>query len=360
MTLAARGLRLCVLIVAVECVVVGAACSAEASAIASSTTSLSSQTAGTRRVATVDPALGVSVAPVRPTYSAQQSSFEGHEVYSSIPAHPVGVVYMFHGTGGGAGFVNKLETVDLLNTFVSQGYGFVSTDSTNRTTKQWNVTDPSVATNPDLARLAKLRHFIIATTTVTASTPTYGIGMSNGSAFAALWAATSERTGMKVSAVGLYMSAPRPVVFQTGGLEVPTFMVIAQNDTVTNPSRERAVLRRIAANGTPTELKEVVQQPIMAARYLRIPGVTQAMANAIVDAYQQAGVIDAKGNLIVPLPNVRAGEQAKPFGVTLPSSLSRSQNQAASNETLATIGEHQFNAEFKVQNMEFFSTHRSS
>ena len=120
---------------------------------------------------------------------------------------------MFHGTGGGANFVTKIETVDLLNTFVARGYAFVSTDSTNRTTKQWNVTDPSLKTNPDLARLTGLRRHIIATTAVSPTTPSYGIGMSNGSAFAALWAATSQRPGMPVDAVGLYMSGPRQVVF---------------------------------------------------------------------------------------------------------------------------------------------------
>lgn len=338
---------------------VGASC-AESGVTGASIISSSSKTSPTRSPLTVDPAIGVSASPVRPTFSETRSSFEGHEVYAYVPAHPVGVVYMFHGTGGGASFVKKIETVDLLNTFVAQGYAFVATDSTNRTTKQWNVTDPSVATNPDLARLNGLRQHIIATTAISPTTPTYGIGMSNGSAFAALWAATSERAGMPVAAVGLYMAAPRPIVFQTGGLDVPTFMVIGQNDTRTDPTRERAALGRIGADGTPTELEEVPQRPIVAARYLRIPGVTQTTANAIVAAYQHAGVIDAVGNLIAPLPKIKAGEGGNIFDVALPGNLSHDQKQEVSNETLAAIGEHQFNAEFKVQNVEFFNAHQGS
>ena len=90
--------------------------------------------------------------------------------------------------------------------------------------------------------LGLLRQHIVATTPVSPATPTFGIGMSNGSAFAALWAATSQRAGAPVSAVALYMAGPRQVGFRTGGLEVPTFMVIGQNGTRTNPTRERADL----------------------------------------------------------------------------------------------------------------------
>jgi hypothetical protein len=328
--------------------------------VATSAISSNTKTTSAENGSNVDPAVGVLTTPVRPEFRTSQSTFEGHDVYSYVPLHPSGVVYMFHGTGGGANFVTKIETVDLLNAFVARGYAFVSTDSTNRATEQWNVTDPSLKTNPDLARLTGLRRHIIASTAVSPTTPTYGIGMSNGSAFAALWAATSKQAGMPVDAVGLYMSGPRQVVFQTGGLNVPTFMVIGQNDTRTNPTRERAELGRIAASGTPTELQEVMQRPILAARYLRIPGVNQGTADAIVAAYHKAGIVDAQGNLIAPLPKVQAGGPVKGLNVTLPGNLSHTQKQEVSNETLATIGEHQFNAEFKVQNVKFFGAHRDS
>ena len=356
MRLLPRTFRWPALVVAVF-VALGSPSFADSAMTAASAASSNPKTSPAKAASTVDPAIGVSTAPVRQMFTTTRSSFEGHEVYSYVPPNPTGVVYMFHGTGGGAGFVTKIETVDLLNTLVARGYAFVSTDSTDRTTKQWNVTDPSAKTNPDLARLAALRRHVIATTAVTPTTPTYGIGMSNGSAFTALWAVTSERSGIPVDAEGLYMAGPRQVVFQTGGIDVPTFMVIGQNDTRTDPTRERAELQRIAAGGTPTELEEVPQRPILAARYRRIPGVNQTTANAIVAAYQKAGVIDAQGNLIVTLPKIQAGDQPKAFDVKLPSSLSHTQKQEVSNETLATLGEHQFNAEFKTQNAEFFEVH---
>ena len=311
--------------------------------------------------AAIDGAVGVATGPVRPVVAATSSTFEGYQVYSHIPDHPGGVVYLFHGSGGGADFATKLETVDVLNTLTSRGYGFVATESTNRTTKQWNVADPSMTANADLARMARLRQHIVDTTAVDADTPTFGIGMSNGSAFAALWAAASARAGMPVSAVALYMAGPTKAVEQIGGLRVPTFMVIGQNDTRTSPPKERNDLARIAGAGISTELHEVKERPVTAARYSRIPGIDQATADAIVAAYRQAGFIDANGKLTVALPKVLAGEQGNNLKsrVKLPATLTPEQRQAVGNETLAAIGEHQFNAEFKLQNADFFDAHRT-
>ncbi len=309
----------------------------------------------------IDPAVGVATGPVRPVVAFTPSTFEGYHVYSSIPDHPVGVVYLFHGSGGGADFATKLETVDVLNTLISRGYGFVATESTNRTAKQWNVSDPSMTANADLARMARLRQHIVDTTAVNAGTPTFGIGMSNGSAFAALWAAASTKAGMPVRAVALYMAGPTRAVDEIGGLRVPTFMVVGQNDTRTSPPKERDDLAAIAAAGVPTELHEVKERAVTAVRYLRIPGIDQATADAIVAAYRQAGFIDANGELTVALPKILAGAEGNNLKsrVRLPASLTPAQRQAVGNETLAAIGEHQFNAEFKIQNADFFDAHRT-
>ena len=77
-----------------------------------------------------------------------------------------------------------------------RGYGFVATDSTERTgRKQWDIVDTTRQTNPDLARIDRLRQRMIDSTPVTPATPVYGIGMSNGSAFVCLWATASIDAG---------------------------------------------------------------------------------------------------------------------------------------------------------------------
>jgi predicted esterase len=308
----------------------------------------------------VDPAIGVSTSPVVATYEVQQSSFEGFPVLSYVPDHPVGVVYLFHGTGGDDTFATRIETVDVLNELVARGYAFVATESANRSTKQWNTDDPSIDTNADLARMSRLRQNVIDTTAVDPTTPTYGIGMSNGAAFVALWAAASTKAGQPVAAIAMYMAPVTKATQSIGGVPVPTFMVTGATDSITNPTNEKASLDAIAAKGIPTEYHQVPERNVVAARYLRIPGVDQATADGIVHSLQQAGWIDASGKLLID-PAKLAGadeERALPAGAVLPSSLTPVQQADVPAETKAAIGEHQFNAEFKAANADFFNAHR--
>ncbi|WP_045877876.1 alpha/beta hydrolase [Pseudofrankia sp. DC12] len=311
----------------------------------------------------VDPAVGVSTQPVLPVAPPSEGSFEGFTTYSYIPVHPTGIIYLFHGSGGSADFAIKVETTDVLNEMIGRGFGYVATESTERSgDRRWNVDDPSMTSNPDLARMDRLRRHVIDSTAVDADTPTYGLGMSNGSAFTALWAAAESSAGVRISAVALYMAGPTRAVDRLGGLRVPTFMVVGVNDTVTNPAKEKADLAAIADAGLPTELHEVIQRAVTPARYLRVPGVTEATAESVVAAYQQAGIVDSAGRLLASLPAGLTGDNADSLtsGVRLPTSLTPGQQTAVNAETLATIGEHQFNAEFKVQNAQFFADQRTS
>jgi hypothetical protein len=48
-------------------------------------------------------------------------------VISYVPDSVRGMAYFFHGSSGGAGFVDRVETTDVVNRLVAKGYGFVST-----------------------------------------------------------------------------------------------------------------------------------------------------------------------------------------------------------------------------------------
>jgi hypothetical protein len=308
----------------------------------------------------VDPAIGVSAFPVTPLVSPQRSTFEGFTVESYIPPRPSGVVYLFHGSGGSADFVTRIETIDVINRFVRDGYGYVASESTNRATKQWDIDDATPSSNPDLARMAALRQHIIDTTAVDGSTPTFGIGMSNGSAFVALWASALTKAGTKIDAIGMYMAGMTQATRSLGGVPAPTFMVVGQNDTRTVPAKEQADLVAIGRAGVPTELHIVRPRPVTYGRYLRIPGVDRATADAIVAAYVKAGVVTAAGTLAVTLPRITNNDPAPLFpGVALPASLTPAQQRDVDGQTLDTIAEHQFNAEFAAQNLRFFDAHRA-
>ena len=224
----------------------------------------------------IDPAIGVTTAPVTSRVVVTRATFEGHTTYSYLPANPVGVVWVFHGSGGSADFATKVETTDVLNTLTARGYGFVATDSTQRTgEKRWDVDHTTVGHQPrrrSARAPAPARGRRRARSRPT--TPMYGIGMSNGSSFVSLWAEALKRDGYPVKAVAKYMAGVPFVVKVDTGVTTPTQMVLAVNDTIVNPSKQRRDLADIQASGIHGRLDEIRERAVLPARLLRVPGIT--------------------------------------------------------------------------------------
>ena len=189
-----------------------------------------------RLVAALAVALVAAGCAVTPAKEFQHSTFEGFDVISYVPENPRGLVYLFHGSNGSAAFAERVESTDVLNRLIGQGYGFVSTSSTERTgDRRWDVANASTTTNPDLARLARLQTHIVDTTPVSASTPLVGIGMSNGARFVTLWGQVWKNGGYPVKAIWASMGRIAAPVSAPGALTVPTVFSTAVNDFTSPP-----------------------------------------------------------------------------------------------------------------------------
>ncbi|MEP6624248.1 MAG: hypothetical protein ABJC79_07380, partial [Acidimicrobiia bacterium] len=219
-------------------------------------------------------------APVTPVASVEHSQFEGFDVVSSIPEHPQGLVFLFHGHYGSANFAEKVETVDVLNRLTARGYGYVSTDSTDRTNRQWDLGSLSLTANPDLARLARLHAHLVAKNVITASTPLLAIGMSNGGAFTGVFVTAFASAGYPVRAAWISNAPVTSAVLAAGGLRVPTIFTVAANDSVVNTPRITSQQQDVAGAGVRTELHTQTESPLSAIRFRRIPGMTQPITTS--------------------------------------------------------------------------------
>jgi hypothetical protein len=311
-------------------------------------------TPGTTTTTTIEPGSPA----VTPSVTAQRTTFEGFPVTFHVPNDPVGMIFVFHGSGGSAEFADKIETVDALNRFVAAGYGFVATSSTERTiTRRWNITDPSLSTNADLSRLVRLHSSLVATTPLEATTPLFAIGMSNGARFSTLWGESWSDSGFPVRAVwasGGRVAAP---VTQSGGLTVPTFFTTTENDTTIAPQGIVDDHAATTALGTPTELRIGAERPLDDDRYRRIPGIDAALAEQIRAAYTATGVWDPDGRRIVT-PIEAAVSQAE--WVLLPTRVvAAGLADEVDDQTAVLLALHQFSAEFADDAVSFFETHRA-
>lgn len=274
-----------------------------------------------------------------------RTTFEGFPVVSVIPEDPRGVVFVFHGSGGGVGVVDKVEATDILKELVARGYGWVATESTLRTdTKRWDVRHATAADNPDLARLDRLWTHLVATTAAAATTPQLGLGMSNGARFVSLWAEANRIQGDPVAAVAQMMGRAVPPV-----VRVPTIFVTALNDaTPDNADIERDHERAIAA-GTTAQLVRIAERPMSAHRLVRIPGMTPDLATLVMASLQAHGVTDAAGHRAVA-PDAVDGALT---GLPLPASI-RPRRADINDQVRAAFALHELNAEPKLAIGTFF------
>ncbi len=289
--------------------------------------------------------------PVTPDAPIEDSSFEGFLVQSSIPDEPIGIVYLFHGTGGSARFASKVETVDVTNQLRSRGYGYVSTTSTDRTTKQWDTSTLSLTSNADLPRLDRLHDHLIATTGVDATTPIFAVGMSNGAAMANVFGEAFFDNGRPVVAVAPF-NGPIPLsVEANGGLSVPAFFHLSENDSVVDNARITSQHEAMAARGVATRLTMTREFPLF-DRFTRIPTVDENENDAIVAALTATGVWNDDGERVVPLA------EATPLvadAVTndLPASLDADRAEIG-NQIAIIVAEHQFDGLWGAAMANFF------
>ena len=312
-----------------------------------------------RRIAVVAAAvlcgIAASCAPVTPSVAFDQGQFEGFEVFSYIPANPVGIVYFFHGTGGSASFATKTETVDVINELVGRGYGFVATESTQRTgNKRWNVSDGSLVSNPDLARLVRLHGDVVATTPVAANTPIFGVGMSNGARMVTLFGQTFADAGYPVGAIAPFSGPIANPVVTGGGLTVPTFFMYAANDQIVDNGQILSGYDATVAAGTEAVLVKKSEEPLSSIRFTRIPTIDASEAEAIYSQLSATGIWDGEGERIASVDDAVAILTVE----TYPPSFGATQAQIRS-QIAAMLALHQFSAINRTQLADFFDAQLS-
>jgi dienelactone hydrolase len=291
---------------------------------------------------------------VVPSYTASFSTFEGYPVISYVPQNPTGIVFLFHGTNGSAAIATKLETIDMLNHLVARGYGFVSTDSTNRTTKQWDNASLSLSTNPDLARLSRLYASLVAVGKITDQTPIYAIGMSEGAGFASVFAQAFENAGYPVAAIAPSHGGIPAAVRNAGGLTIPALFALGTNDPIVNNARVVIQVAEVAESGVPTALYIEPETRLRPVRYLRVPGIDSTTANAIFSAAVNAGLYDSSGHRLVSIAAVEAAVPDLP----VPASVTVGQKKMLLDETEVVLAVHVYSATYANQTAEFFDAHR--
>lgn len=136
-----------------------------------------------------------------PAWTVRTATFNSIPVSYYVPPDPIGLVFIFHGTGGtGAAQFTGSEFLSFLRDLVAAGFGVAAFDCLDRVTGQWNtaVTTPS---NPDITRLNGILAAMRTQGIVSSTLPLLAFGQSNGGFFSHFSSTLMNWAAVSISAV---------------------------------------------------------------------------------------------------------------------------------------------------------------
>lgn len=242
--------------------------------------------------------------PLVPVETLQRDTFEDTKIAFWVPDAPTGVVFIFHGTGGDADFVDFPEVTGWINGATARGLAIVSASSDSRAPARWDTDEPDPEKNADLGRLSRLREAMIAETTIDERTPVYALGFSNGATFAGNFAQFAADAGWPFGGAFVHNSS----VFRPGGgaVEAPIVFVPSEMDDRVALSQIQASYDRQQGAGQPTWWLLNEEHRLPPTRFLRVAGIDAEQSQQAFDFYVENEVVDADGVRLVPIEEAEA------------------------------------------------------
>ena len=258
-----------------------------------------------------------------------------------------GVIFRFHGKGGNGGSqFQKIEESKFVRDAVGDGFAVVSLDSQDRVSKTWdstvNVSNPSA--NSDVANILGLINNFKSQNLMTASTPIFGSGHSDGAgaalrfSYLLTWRASHQH------------DVPGPTQLAQA-TTVPGIWTMSQNDTREDPSRNASALTNsniLAARNIATQYILMAPSAVYPMRFTQIPTITAADSQAIYNAFKAAGILDANNYQVRDPFDVN-------FAPLIPAAFSSKENEIVDQLNVA-YASHQFQSASNRRVLEFFKS----
>jgi hypothetical protein len=279
-----------------------------------------------------------------PDWIAIQETIAGRRVFYYIPKDAVGVITLFHGSGGDAAewTETSVERRIFVDEAVAAGYGIVATESLDRKIKQWNMID-SLTDNPDIAAVRTILDTFITRGILTRKTPVFGIGMSQGARFVSLLAL---RLGFH--AVGIHCGTSEEALMEV--TTVPTVWCLTEHDLVINNRKQSIPLHKLLENRSiPTELYINPPAPLYPLRFARIPELTPDDSRKIFSELQANGFLDQDHYL---KRNPRTSGWEKQVALDYPAGI----KEAIREQLFVAFAEHEFFSDCDRKVLDFFNT----
>lgn len=289
-----------------------------------------------------------------PAYEITEELITGAErpkrVYHVLPPTLRGVVFLYHGTGGSArGWLpGSVENFTFVKDLLAANLGVIITESEETTTQKdingdgfirWDVAPPLPEASIDYLNLRAILDTLIKRGSISASVPLFGVGMSNGGAFAIPCA---QALGMKAAVS--YCASGR--ASNASIITIPCLWMMAANDDNENVGMAGnleaiELARRLRERGVKSDAVIRKPHPIYPEIFTRA-GSSESVSRAIVANLRDRGHLDERGFMRRTSDAIAAAVMADP--ASYPAILS--QTEISRNAIVNTLGaayaEHKF------------------
>lgn len=282
------------------------------------------------------------------------------KVLYSIPPSPKGLVWVFHGTGGSAEMIRRLEATYICKKLVQAGFGVIATDAEEVDVGsvddkiRWNVQVNQPDKNVDFQNLALLTAALEKKGLISQQTPLYAFGMSNGGAMSLSYGAHSARVKAAVS----YCASGTIAAAQS--TKTPTMWLMCANDTNEQVSIDKARENhnKLKARGIDTLFYSHPASPLYEGRFLR-EGLDLATSQKLIAEFRTNKLLDDKDYFKLSLDGIIKEIQSKSRLFPVLTSLSKSDQKGVSNQIRIMTADHNFYDDYASRTLSFFQQYNS-
>lgn len=288
------------------------------------------------------------------------------EVYYHFPSKMRGMVFIVHGTGGGADFIEKTETRALALTLIDSGFGVVSADAeevasgdrNNDAKTRWSL--KLTESNVDLKNLQALLIDFEKRALIRQDTPKFALGMSNGGAFSvflggiAASVVAKDFDRLKFNAVVSYCADANSKSLRKTQTPTAWYMCGHENHPEVSNKEAHENHMRLKRRGVYSEYAEHPATPLYDERFSRLTDVSLQVSKLIVSEIRAAGLVDKNGffnrNSSEVANFISANAEKFPTTVRLAKSTQRQLFQ----QIRVMSAEHALYSDFARRNVDFF------
>lgn len=286
-------------------------------------------------------------------------------VFSYFPANapPIGVCWLWHGTGGSANSWagSEFEQHQFVKYLVGNGWGVIVTESDESTTQQDLDGNgdlqydffPDSSISADIANVRAIRDTFIQRGKMTWETPQAALGFSAGGAFSTLLASILDwRAAVSHCHPGVEIAVQNTTT--------PLFLSMNQRDNHpgVGPAGNLNGFENwqyLKDKGLCADFKMLRPSPAYPQRFKRMPGITTSLSYSIHNELVANGCFGPGGYLEKAPAEIEGEVLANPSNWPVALSLTATQRQFVLDQLQVLWSAHHFHTDFMAEDFKFIA-----